>query len=106
MVKCLDVGGDDFVPKPINESILLSKLYAHARNRKLYNKLKAANEALEYHQQVMDREHRIVEHIFANNTAQADSHCDNVKSYTSPASMFNGDLLLTAPSPAGGVYTW
>ena len=105
LVKCLDVGGDDFVPKPINESILLSKLQAHGRNRLMYNKLKNVNEELEYHRKLMDREHRIVEHIFGNDVALSDTCCDNVKSYTSPASLFNGDLLLSAPSPAGGVYT-
>lgn len=104
LVQCLDAGGDDFVPKPINESILLSKLKAHSRNQAMYDSLKAAKDDLEYHQRLMDREHRIVEHIFANDVGLSETSCENVYSYTSPASLFNGDLLLTAPSPAGGVY--
>ncbi|WP_053980304.1 SpoIIE family protein phosphatase [Marinagarivorans algicola] len=104
LVQCLDAGGDDFVPKPINENILLSKLKAHSRNQAMYDSLKAAKDDLEYHQRLMDREHRIVEHIFANDVGLSETSCENVESYTSPASLFNGDLLLTAPSPAGGVY--
>ena len=104
LVQCLDAGGDDFVPKPINESILISKLKAHARSQDMYNSLKSVNEELEYHKRLMDREHRIVEHIFSNDVGVIDTVCDNVTGYTSPASLFNGDLLISAPSPAGGVY--
>lgn len=104
LVQCLDAGGDDFVPKPINESILLSKLKAHARNQAMYNSLKLVNEELEYHKRLMDREHKIVEHIFSSDVGLLDTACDNINAYTSPASLFNGDLLLSAPSPAGGVY--
>ena len=104
LVECLDAGGDDFVPKPINENILISKLKAHARNQTLYNKLKETNGELEYHKRIMDREHRIVEHIFNNDVTLGDTRCENVHTYTSPASLFNGDLLLTAPAPTGGVY--
>ena len=104
LVQCLDAGGDDFVPKPINESILISKLKAHARSQSMYNSLKSVNEELEYHKRLMDREHRIVEHIFSNDVGVIDTVCDNVTGYTSPASLFNGDLLISAPSPAGGVY--
>ena len=104
LVQCLDAGGDDFVPKPINEGILLSKLKAHARNQSMYNSLKSVNEELEYHKRLMDREHRIVEHIFSNDVGIKETTCDNISGYTSPASLFNGDLLISAPSPAGGAY--
>lgn len=104
LVKCLDAGGDDFVPKPVNESILLSKLNAHARNQAVYASLKAANAELEYHQKLIDREHRLVEHIFANEVGASETQCENITAYTSPASLFNGDLLISASSPAGGVY--
>lgn len=104
LVQCLDVGGDDFVPKPVNESILISKLKAHSRNQAMYNSLKAVKDDLEYHQRLMNREHAIVEHIFANDVGLSETTCSNIHFYTSSVSLFNGDLLLTAPSPAGGVY--
>ena len=101
---CLKAGGDDFVPKPINENILLAKLAAHARSKVLYDKLHEANNELTYHRKMMDREHNIVEHIFKNGTARVDTSCDNILTYTSPMSMFNGDLVLISPSPSGGAY--
>jgi len=101
---CLEAGGDDFLPKPINENILLAKVKAHSRSKVLYDKLQEANDELTYHRKMIDREHSIVEHIFKNGSARAGTSCDNVKTYTSPMSMFNGDLVLLSPSPSGGVY--
>ncbi len=102
--RCLEAGGDDFVPKPVNEDVLLAKINAHARSRNLYNNLKTAHEKLDYHRRMMDREHAIVEHVFAKCMARVKTRCINVDTYTSPASMFDGDLVLISPSPSGGVY--
>lgn len=104
LTRCLESGGDDFVPKPISESVLLAKIKAHKRSRELYVNLQNANKQLEYHKQVMDREHQIVERIYEKGSLRIKTDCINVKKYTSPVSMFNGDIILEAPSPSGGVY--
>jgi len=104
LAKCLDAGGDDFVPKPVNENVLLAKINAHGRIKKLYNHLHDVNQELAYHQKVMDREHTIVERIFNRGANRITSDCANVQKYTSPMSMFNGDIILEAPSPSGGVF--
>ncbi len=105
LAQCLDAGGDDFVPKPVNESVLLAKIKAHGRTRELYVSLKGANRQLAYHKQVMDREHVIVERIFNRGAERIKTDCVNVTKYSSPMSMFNGDIALEAPSPSGGVYS-
>ncbi len=104
VAKCLDAGGDDFVPKPVNENILLSKIKAHARSQGVYSKLKMAHQSLQYHNQLMSREHSIVEHIFTRCNQRSPTICDNISEYTSPMSMFDGDMVLTAASPSGGLY--
>lgn len=104
VTRCLDVGGDDFVPKPVNEDILLAKIKAHVRSQTTYNTLKLVNEKLSYHQKLVDSEYAIVEHMFKSRDQRITTNCDNVVSYTSPASMFDGDLVLTSPSPTGGLY--
>ncbi len=101
---CLEAGGDDFVPKPVNESILLAKLSAHKRTRDLYQTVQASNKTLEFHKNVMDREHQIVERIFERGSNRVKTQCTNVQAYSSPMSMFNGDVVITAPCPSGGVY--
>ncbi len=102
--QCLEAGGDDFVPKPVNENVLIAKINAHARTKLLYSKLQEVNQTLSIHQQQVDREHSIVERVFEKSTKRVQTYCSCAKKYTSPASMFNGDLVLEAPSPAGGVY--
>lgn len=104
LVRCLEAGGDDFIPKPINDRVLLSKINAHIRNQETYNKLKQAHETLRFHQHLLEREHQIVERVFANGREREPTECDNLIAYTSPMSLFNGDLVLSAPSPSGGLY--
>jgi len=104
VARCLDAGGDDFVPKPVNENVLLAKIHAHARSQALYDNLKAAKERLQYHNQQLRRDHSIVEHVFSRCNQRSKTCCDNISTYTSPMSMFDGDMVLTAASPSGGLY--
>lgn len=104
LAECLSAGGDDFISKPVNESVLLAKIAAHLRTANLYQELQKTNERLSYHQRLMDREHAIVEHVFQNGLQRIDSDCRNLQFRISPMSMFNGDIFLSAPSPSGGVY--
>ncbi|MFT7560069.1 MAG: CheY-like chemotaxis protein/anti-sigma regulatory factor (Ser/Thr protein kinase) [Flavobacteriales bacterium] len=104
LTRCLDSGGDDFVPKPVNEGVLVARLNVLERTKNLYDNLMMANDKLTYHSKMMDREHAIIEHIFKNCDKSIQTYCKNVNSYTSPMSMFNGDLAVVVPSPTGGVY--
>lgn len=104
LAKCLAVGGDDFIPKPVNDIVLLAKVAANTRTANLYQQLQTTNDRLVYHQKVMDREHAIVEHVFRNGMRRVDMDCHNIRYSITPLSMFNGDLLLSAPNPSGGVY--
>ncbi len=104
LAECLSAGGDDFISKPVNESVLLAKIAAHLRTANLYQQLQQTNERLSYHQRLMDREHAIVEHVFQNGLQRVGTDCRNLTFRISPMSMFNGDIFLFAPSPSGGVY--
>ena len=104
LVKCLEVGGDDFASKPFDKIILTAKIRAHARTRLLSKKTYDQNKELKYYRNQVEREHAIVEHIFAN--ALSINH--RTKKFfdyrLAPASNFNGDLFLIEPSPSGGIY--
>ncbi len=105
LAKCLSIGGDDFLSKPINEQVLQAKIKAHSRIRELNEQINAKNEELKrLHAHTM-REHEIAKAVFERAMAASLQDCANARHYVSAATTFNGDLLLTAPSPSGGLYT-
>lgn len=104
LVKCLSVGGDDFVGKPFNKTILSAKLKAHARIRMLSKRAYKQNLELQFHQQHIEREHAIVEHIFSNVLTLNKRLAKFIDSHLAPASNFNGDMLLIERSPGAGLY--
>ncbi|WP_137167577.1 ATP-binding SpoIIE family protein phosphatase [Salinimonas lutimaris] len=104
LIKCLEVGGDDFVSKPFDKLVLTAKIRAHARIRSLSIRIKLQNEELLTHRQLVEREHSIVEHIFANAIHHSKPLASHFDFNLSPAAQFNGDVFLTQESPAGGAY--
>jgi CheY-like chemotaxis protein len=106
LTQCLESGGDDFLSKPYNDAILKSKIAAHIRIRELNKDITAKNDELMLHNSRWEREQNIVSHIFNTAMEHNLSDCDNLRSHIAPASTFNGDILLSAPSPAGGLYVF
>lgn len=104
LVKCLEVGGDDFVSKPFDKVILSAKIRAHRRIRTLSTRIEQQNTELRYYQQRVDREHAIVEHIFDNAIVNNPKALESFDCVLTPAETFNGDLFLCELSPSGGMY--
>ncbi|MFT2092638.1 SpoIIE family protein phosphatase [Paraglaciecola sp. 2405UD69-4] len=104
LVKCLAVGGDDFVAKPFDKVILSAKIRAHARTRQLSKRAYEQNKQLTFYRNAIEREHQIVEHIFNNALAIDEFYTEYIDYCLTPASTFNGDLFLACASPNGGFY--
>ncbi|MEC8231473.1 MAG: fused response regulator/phosphatase [Pseudomonadota bacterium] len=104
LVRCLEVGGNDFATKPFDRHILVAKIRAHLKIRALSLHIEQQNQTLRMYQQRVAREHAIVEHIFSHaiiNNPEVISHFD---CHLQPAETFNGDLFLCEASPSGGIY--
>lgn len=106
LVKCLESGGDDFISKPFEKIILHAKVKAHERTRRLNLEVQDNNHSLMYYQREVERNHRIVEHIFDNAIGRNPKAVDYFDFYTQPEAQFNGDLFLCEKSPSGGVYAF
>jgi len=102
--RCLDVGGDDFLNKPFDRVILQAKIKAHSRIRDLSIKTYEQKKELDYHRLQTEREHQIVEHIFNRALAGNYKVPELLEFHLSPASMFNGDMLLVEIGPTGNLY--
>jgi CheY-like chemotaxis protein len=100
----LEAGGDDFINKPIDFSILESKTHAHSRIRELNQQLLAKNIQLISHNNQLTREHELISYFFDNALARSflDPQC--IRHYFSPMAAFNGDVMLSKLSPSGGLY--
>ncbi|MBF0110265.1 MAG: fused response regulator/phosphatase [Magnetococcales bacterium] len=105
LVQCIDAGGDDFLTKPFNRTILQAKIEAMERIRRLHGELRRQKEKVERHQEQLQQEMEVGQHLFSKIVSAGnllDAPC--LKRWTSPMSVFNGDLLVAAYNPAGGLY--
>jgi len=104
--KCVQSGGDDFLTKPYNRVILRAKISAMERIRSVYSTLSVQKHELERYRSSIQHELEFAEHIFQNITSKGVVDLPYLKYWTSTMSMsmFNGDLLLMARKPAGGLH--
>ena len=97
LAECLEAGGDDFLSKPYNQTILQAKIKAFYRMRQMNEKI-ADNNAY------MLQEQRVAKAVFDNVAHSGCLDAPNIKSLVSPLAVFNGDVLLAAYRPAGGMH--
>jgi len=102
LVKCLEVGGDDFLVKPVSRAVLRAKLAAAARIRELYMALERQQHDLSIHHERLRYEHEVAENIFTKVIESAKSEAANIRSEALPLAITNGDLILVAQTPSGG----
>ena len=105
LAQCVDAGGDDFLTKPFNRTILHAKIEAMERIRLLHATLRDQKVQLEQHQDQVRQELEVGRHLFGNIVLAGnllDAPC--LRHWTSPMSLFNGDLLVASYNPAGGIH--
>ncbi|MGX5174547.1 ATP-binding SpoIIE family protein phosphatase [Aliikangiella sp. IMCC44653] len=103
LAKCIDCGGDDFVSKPINRIIIKAKVEAFARISKLYETIEAQKAEIQFHNDHLVQEQEAAKKIFNNIAHRGCLAAENINYHLSPMSIFNGDLLLAAETPMGGM---
>ena len=104
LAKCLTIGGDDFLYKPISNQVLRAKISSHGRVKELTEQLNRQNEELIRLNYQTEREHEIAKSVFERAMGVSLKDCANTRTYMSPAATFCGDILLTNISPAGSLY--
>ncbi|ERB63516.1 MULTISPECIES: ATP-binding SpoIIE family protein phosphatase [Vibrio] len=104
--RCLTLG-EDFIPKPVERSVLVAKVQAHYRVVKMHNEVKEHRDELsKFHEQVR-YDYAIAESIFSNLMDEMSSQVKSIYGInyiSTPSTVFNGDLIVVANRPHGGVY--
>lgn len=104
LAKCLDAGGTDFLSKPYNRVILSAKIRALGRLRELQNTVRSQRDRLAIHHEHLIREQEVAKRVFDNIAHPGCVNAPNVKAHLSPMSVFNGDMVLAARKPDGGMF--
>ncbi len=103
LVKCLEAGGDDFLPKPYNRVILQAKIKAFMRMREMHLEVQAQRDQIADHNQHLMQEQLVAKHVFDNIAHTGCLDQTHVKYSLSPLSIFNGDVIVAARRPSGNM---
>ena len=104
LVRCLEAGGDDFLPKPFGVATLRAKLKAITRTRDLHHVVTHQRDELVRLHAATFREHALAERVMQSILYLGRAVDAGVQTLVEPATLFNGDLLLTARRPGGSLH--
>ncbi|WP_260328993.1 fused response regulator/phosphatase [Pseudomonas putida] len=104
LVRCLEAGGDDFLPKPYRPVILAAKIKAMDRLRRLQATVLEQRDELARHHGHLLNEQRVAKAVFDQVTHSGCLNAPNIRYLQSPYALFNGDLLLAAFTPTGEMH--
>ncbi|HEX5843838.1 MAG TPA: SpoIIE family protein phosphatase [Pseudomonas sp.] len=104
LVRCLEAGGDDFLAKPYNRVILEAKIKAMERLRRLQDTVLKQRDLIAKHNEHLLNEQRVAKAVFDKVTHSGCLDAPNIRYLQSPYAVFNGDLLLAAFKPSGGMH--
>jgi len=104
LVRCLDAGGDDFLAKPYNRVILEAKIKAMDRLRRLQATVLEQRDLIARHNEHLLTEQRVAKAVFDKVAHSGCLNAPNIRYLQSPFAVFNGDLLLAAFKPSGGMH--
>ncbi|MCY1275564.1 Chemotaxis response regulator protein-glutamate methylesterase [compost metagenome] len=104
LVRCLDAGGDDFLAKPYNRVILDAKIKALDRLRRLQDTVLQQRDLIARHNEHLLTEQRVAKAVFDKVAHSGCLSAPNIRYLQSPYALFNGDLLLAAYKPSGGMH--
>lgn len=104
LVKCVDAGGDDFLVRPYDVDVLRAKLTALERISVLHATLRQQERTLENYRKHQTNELQFAQRIHAKVMRRGYLDSPALRHWMAPMALFNGDVLLSAPTPSGGLH--
>lgn len=103
LVRCVEAGGDDFLPKPCRRDVLRAKLAVIERTRGLYERIARQHEELVLLHEQVHREQQIAEQVFTTAVMSDNVATGVLRCLIKSTAIFNGDIMLSAHTPDGGL---
>lgn len=104
LAELIEVGGDDFLTKPYNRQLLKAKVRAFVRLKQLYQTIRHQRDEIQYHTDRLIHEQEVAKKIFDRIAHPGCLRDGNIRFNLKPKAIFNGDILLAARKPAGGLH--
>lgn len=103
LTESVDCGADDYLNKPYNEEAILAKMASLSRIKKIHDDLLEQEKELARLNEEAEAELVVAEHIYDTVLNKDNDKVPCVHHYMRPVTNFNGDILLAAHTPSGGI---
>jgi len=104
LTKSVEAGADDYLNKPYNAEAIQAKIIALSRIKDLHDALEENKQKIENLNKQAETELVVAEHIYDYVLDQGVDDLTFVRRYMRPVTNFNGDILMSAHTPAGGIH--
>lgn len=104
LARCLEVGGNDFLPKPYQGVILQATLNVFLRMREMQRTLIRQRDEIANYNELLLREQSVAKRVFDKVAHAGCLDAPNIQYAISPIAIFNGDVALAGVSPAGNLF--
>ena len=99
--KALEIGGDDYLTKPLNLATLAVKMKVLQRFSNIQRQLRASANELTHYYQLNEQENQLAQHVVAKFLKNDHQQYPNMHCWVKPALSFSGDVTAVARTPTG-----
>jgi len=103
-VKGIQVGGDDYITKPVNLVILEARIKAVTRIAEMQRQIVENSEQLEHYRDENERELQLAKHLIEKITHYDNYDHNSIRLWNKPAQHFSGDIFLVGLTPAKEIH--
>jgi DNA-binding response OmpR family regulator len=103
-LKGIQVGGDDFIAKPINLVLLDARIKAVMRIADMQHQILENTHKLEQYHDANEREISLAKHLIDRITQSGKLDQQRIHSFNIPAQDFSGDIFITARTPTDEIH--
>ncbi|WP_374351799.1 SpoIIE family protein phosphatase [Chitinimonas sp.] len=101
VIQGLSAGGDDYLSKPIDITLLSAKINVMARIADMQLRIAQDAEQLEAYYRANEAEQELAKHVLSSLTVHAEQAATGVQEWIKPAVNFSGDVVAVERSPTG-----